>query len=138
MRREKSCGAVVYRKVDDKIEFLLIQHLDGGHWDNPKGHVEPGESEEETAVREILEETGLEVDLVDGFKETAQYLSKQAIDKTVVFFLAVPVGGCLAKQEGEIKDIGWFECDDAIAKATYSNAKNILRKAKEHLLTYRS
>ena len=49
---EKSCGAVIYRKIDENLEFLSISHRNDGHWGFPKGHVEKNESEEETAIRE--------------------------------------------------------------------------------------
>ena len=59
MQHEKSCGAIVYRKFHGNIELLLIKNQNGGHWSFPKGHVEEGETEEQTAVREIMEETGI-------------------------------------------------------------------------------
>ena len=58
MKKEKSCGAVVYRETGEQIEILLIRHKNGGHWAFPKGHVEKKETEEDTALREIREETG--------------------------------------------------------------------------------
>ena len=60
MRKEKSCGALVVRRGKNETEILLIKH-NGGHWAFPKGHVEAGESEEQTALREVQEETGLTV-----------------------------------------------------------------------------
>ena len=63
MQHEKSCGAIVYRKFHGNIELLLIKNQNGGHWSFPKGHVEGTETEEETAVREIMEETGIQVAL---------------------------------------------------------------------------
>ena len=60
MRYEKSCGAVIFRK-DENWNVLLIRHAKGRHISFPKGHVEPGETESQTAEREILEETGLRV-----------------------------------------------------------------------------
>ena len=59
MKMEKSCGAVVSRMTENGREILLIRHMNGGHWAFPKGHVEKDETEEQTARREILEETGL-------------------------------------------------------------------------------
>ena len=70
MNYEKSCGAIVFRKFHGNIELLLIKHANGGHWSFPKGHVEAGETEVETAIREIREETGIEVmiDPTDVYK----------------------------------------------------------------------
>ena len=68
MKMEKSCGAIVARQTDTGREILLIRHVNGGHWAFPKGHVEENETEEQTALREILEETGLSVTLDTGFR----------------------------------------------------------------------
>ena len=68
MKKEKSCGAIVYRQRDSWVEVLLICHKNGGHWAFPKGHVEKQETEEETALREIREETGLTVKLNTAFR----------------------------------------------------------------------
>ena len=77
MNFEKSCGAIIYRIKDDNLEFLTISHRSDGHWGFPKGHVEKGESEEETAIREIYEETGLQVNLIDGFRESSCVFTKR-------------------------------------------------------------
>ena len=61
MLHEKSCGAIVYRKYHGNTEILLIKHINSGHWSFPKGHVEAGETEVETARREIMEETSIDV-----------------------------------------------------------------------------
>ena len=60
MIKEKSCGAIVYRKYHGNTEILLIKHINSGHWSFPKGHVERGETEVQTAHREILEETNID------------------------------------------------------------------------------
>ena len=59
MTYEKSCGGIVYRKFHGNTEILLIKHIKSGYWSFPKGHVENSETEEETAKREIKEETGI-------------------------------------------------------------------------------
>ena len=91
IRKEKSCGAVVVCTEGGRVRFLLTRSL-RGVWGFPKGHVEGRETEHETALREIREETGLAVRFTEGFRETDEYLivkkSGPAIDKLVVFFLA--------------------------------------------------
>ena len=67
MTYEKSCGGIVYRKFHGNTEILLIKHIKSGYWSFPKGHVENGETEEETAKREIKEETGIDVYIDSGF-----------------------------------------------------------------------
>ena len=89
MRTEKSCGAVVFREKDYKKQILLIRHVNGGHWAFPKGHVEKGETEEQTALREILEETGLDVILDNRYRQVVSYSPRKDVIKDVVF-----TGGC--------------------------------------------
>ena len=72
MKFEKSCGAVVYKAVSD-VTLFLIEHMALGHTSLPKGHMEEGETEEETAVREIKEETNLDVVLDTRFRHTISY-----------------------------------------------------------------
>lgn len=87
MRREKSCGAVIFREEAGGREYLVL-HSTQGHTTLCKGHVEGDETEHETAVREIMEETGLRVDFVDGFRADIAYSPRPGVDKDVVFFLA--------------------------------------------------
>ena len=75
MKREKSCGAVIFRE-DMTERYYLILTSTQGHTTLCKGHVEGKETEHETAVREILEETGLTVGFVDGFREVITYAPK--------------------------------------------------------------
>ncbi len=89
MRREKSAGAVVFNK---KTKKYLLLHYPTGHWDFPKGHVEKGEDEQMAARREIFEETGIEVDLLFGFREIIKYHFRDRgtlIEKRVVYFLGI-------------------------------------------------
>ena len=64
---ERSCGAVVFRKINDDYRYLLIRNRRSSNWSFPKGHVEAGETLEETAIREVLEETGLHIDIIPNF-----------------------------------------------------------------------
>ena len=72
MKYEKSCGAVVFTRINNEITYLLIQNL-GGTYGFPKGHVEQGETEEQTALREIFEEVGLRVELYPDFRREDEY-----------------------------------------------------------------
>jgi len=73
MRFEKSCGVVVFYKNENKPLFLLVQSQLYLHWGFAKGHVEENESEIETALREVYEETGLKPTIIEGFKKTINY-----------------------------------------------------------------
>ena len=124
MKREKSCGAVVI----DRDRVLIIKQT-AGHTSVPKGHVEPGETEIETAKREILEETGIEVEIDDRFRMVETYSPKQGVMKDVIFFIAKPVGGELRAQEAEVESIRWLSFDAARRAITYSGARKILDAA---------
>ena len=92
MKREKSCGALVVRKNGENFDLVLLRHRFGGHWSFPKGHVEAGESERQTALREVREETGLAIRLLDGFRESVEYFPKPGVKKQVVYFLGEALG----------------------------------------------
>ena len=79
MKFEKSCGAIVYRKNRSQIELLLIKNRYGGHWSFPKGHVEGQETEIQTALREVKEETGLDINIQKGFRQMVEYYPKPNI-----------------------------------------------------------
>lgn len=98
MINEKSCGAVVYR-IGERGLFFLVEHMVQGHVSIPKGHVEGNETEEETAIREIREETGLEVRLDTVFRHDVYYSPGEGIRKQVIFFAAETAGGDMRNQE---------------------------------------
>ncbi len=130
MTYEKSCGAIVYRKFHGNTEILLIRHIKSGYWSFPKGHVEGDETEVETAKREIKEETGLDVMIDDGFRETVQFSPRRDTSKTVVYFVAKAKNYDYVPQEEEISEIRWVEIGQAISHLTYDNDKVIVSKAK--------
>ena len=88
MKKEISCGAVIARQTENGREILLIRHVNGGHWAFPKGHMEGNETESETALREIREETGLTVTLDTGFRAVVTYSPKPGVMKDVIYFAA--------------------------------------------------
>ncbi len=133
MRHEKSCGALVYRVNNNEHELLLVRHKAGGHWSFPKGHVEAGETELQTALREVREETGLVVALEPGFRHCVAYHPRPDIHKTVVYFTGTPVSGELQAQESEIADIIWTPFSKANGLLTYQNDRRLLYLVTKHL-----
>ena len=131
-REEKSCGAVVWRQENGQRQYLLVRH-NGGHWSFPKGHVEGGETEPETAAREIWEETGLSAAIDTGFRKVVTYAPKPGTVKDVVFFTAVPTGGRERPQEEEISQLGWYAFQDAARQITYATDEEILLAAEAYL-----
>jgi 8-oxo-dGTP pyrophosphatase MutT (NUDIX family) len=139
---EKSCGAVVYRKYHGNTEILLVKHVKSGYWSFPKGHTEPDETEEETAAREILEETGIDVFIDNGFRETVTYTLRRDIKKTVVYFVAraKKIKGAnkeLIPQKEEISELRWVEIDKASAFLAFENDRTIISKAKSFIALMR-
>lgn len=158
MPKEKSAGAVIFKKEGGKIYYLLL-HYKKGHWDFPKGHIEKGEKEKEAALREIREETGIQdINFIKGFKEKINYffiekkdrnsyvsfpknlLKKgrrdedylHAIFKEVVFYLA-KTNTKKIKISSEHLGFKWLSYKEAIKRLTFNNAKGILKKANDYL-----
>lgn len=133
MKKEKSCGAVVFKRERDRTLFL-IEKMQRGHYSLPKGHVEAGEREAQTAEREILEETGLKAQVDTSFRHTVTYSPYPDCEKDVVFFVAECVGGNLQPQEHETEELYWLEEKEAVRLLTYESDKETLRLASRHIL----
>ena len=134
MNYEKSCGAVVYRRSHGNTEILLIKHIRSGFWSFPKGHVEDGESEVQTAVREIKEETNVDIAIDDtSFRETVVFNPRRDTRKEVVYFVGRALTFDAVPQEGEISEIRWVEIGCAASKLAYDNDKIIVNKARAYL-----
>lgn len=131
IKKEKSCGAVVVRRVKGGYLTLLIQHR-GGHWGFPKGHVENNETEPETAVREIREETGLDVIIDTNFKQSVVYCPRNYIEKEVIYFTAITEMRETTPQPEEIRRADWFTFDEASLQLSHENDIQILRKAQKY------
>jgi bis(5'-nucleosidyl)-tetraphosphatase len=134
MKFEKSCGAVVYNFRGSSLEFLIIKHKNGEHWGFPKGHVESGESEEETALREVYEETGIKIEITSGFIHRMKYSPKVGTLKEVVYFIGASLDKDVKCQESEIEDFRWLELKDAIDNVTHENSRKLLREAYFYIL----
>ena len=131
---EKSCGTVPYTIKDGVIYYLLISSKDNKNRGFPKGHVERGENERETALRETLEETSLEVEIMDGFRHEVTYTLYNGNVKTVVYFLA-DFKDKEPKRNSDFEDFKYLilPYNEAHAALTFDNAKELLEKANEHL-----
>ena len=132
MKQEKSCGAVVYRLRNETLDFL-VEHMIQGHTSIPKGHVEGNETEEETAVREIREETRLEVKLDTVFRHEIHYSPYPGIMKQVIFFAAEAQAGEMKNQESEVSFLEWLPAEQAIQAVTYEDDRDVLSHAAVYL-----
>ena len=134
MKYEKSCGGVVFTRRGNQILYVIIRHR-GGHCGFPKGHMEPGEEETTTALREIREETGLTVHLIDGFREQEVYLlpHKSGITKQVVYFLAEFSDQEIRIQPEEISAAYLLPYREAMRKLPFPEARSVLTDAHRFL-----
>ncbi len=130
---EKSCGAVVYHKNGGTIKYLLVKNHNGRCWSFPKGHVEIGESEKETAAREIKEETGLDVRFKPDFRETGIYHPFGKTSKKVVFFLAEAKSDKVNIQKREIDHYRWATMGQAQLLCRHENDIRVLEKVRRRL-----
>ena len=129
MTWEKSCGALVVRREQDKYFILMIRHKAGGHRSFPKGHMEAGESEYATALREVMEETSSRIAIISNFRETVSYSPSPGVMKEVVYFLAFTTDESIKAREGEIAEVEWVPLDEAEACLTHENDKTVFRAA---------
>ncbi|MBO9609830.1 MAG: NUDIX domain-containing protein [Paenibacillaceae bacterium] len=136
--KEISAGGVVYRVASGELEVQLIQDR-YGKITLPKGKMEPGETIEQTALREIVEETGIEGRIVEQLETVIyQYMHPEAgpVDKEVHYYLVEAIGGSLQAQIEEIRGVEWMKPMTAWKKQKqfgYGNNASVLRKALERL-----
>lgn len=129
---EKVCGAVLYTAGESGRRYLLIKN-ESGHIGFPKGHVEYGETEEQTALREIYEETQLQVALAPGFRECYAYLSDGYVQKEAVYFLSEFEAGPIRIQESEILCYWLVSYEEAMSLLNYEQDKVVLERAEQTL-----
>ncbi|MEE0968519.1 MAG: NUDIX domain-containing protein [Clostridia bacterium] len=136
MKYEKSCGAIVLRrdKTDPRRRFLLvIRQYKNGPVSFPKGHVEPGESERETAAREVLEETAARINITGDFRETISYSPAKGVNKDVVYFLAETSDELVSPHEAEIAEAFWIDVLEAELILGHDNDRQVFRLAMEYI-----
>lgn len=137
-RHEISAGGVVYRRVDRSVEIALAaRRTRRGDlaWGLPKGALEPDETPETTAVREVLEETGLEAEIEDDLGTIRYFYVWEGvrIRKQVRFFLMVATGGDVSRHDMEMEEVRWFELRTALKRAAFRGEREVLERAAELL-----
>ena len=135
MAHEKSCGAVIFTKKEGRLLFLLIASR-VGTWGFPKGHMEEGESETETALREIYEEVGIRPTLIKGFRTCDQFLLSRG-RKQVVYFLGQYENQDIHPQETEISQAVLVEYEDAMKRLQFDGAKRVITEAYTFIQNHR-
>ncbi|MQG73944.1 MAG: NUDIX hydrolase [SAR202 cluster bacterium] len=132
-----SAGGVVYRLHGGTTQVLLGTRNKPRTWNLPKGTPNPGESLEETASREVTEETGLQVELRESLGSIRySFMSISGCtryDKSVHFYLMEPTGGDLSLHDHEFDAVGWYPLEEALRLLTHRNEASILEKAVSHM-----
>ena len=129
-----SAGGIVVR-YDSGQPWLVVgsrrRERDGRTWTLPKGTPNPGESREETALREVEEETGLEVRITGPLDEIVYWFvqSRTRIHKTVHYFMMEPVGGDLARHDHEFEEVRWITFGDAATMLTFETERILVARA---------
>jgi 8-oxo-dGTP pyrophosphatase MutT (NUDIX family) len=132
--KEKSCGAIVYKKENDELKFLLV-YQNNGHYSFPKGHMEEAETELETTRREIKEETNLDVEVDTNFRCQISYLLElKNVMKDAVYFVATPTTFDLKNQEGEITECVWCDYNETKEKLKFANIIEVFEKAYDYIV----
>lgn len=128
MKKDKSCGCIVF----DNGKVLLVKHQKG-HVGFPKGHPEENETDMEAAIREVKEETNIDVEIISNkpYKET--YCPEEGVIKDVIYFLARKISGNDKPQEEEVAQIMWVDVENAIDEITFEESKQVLRELMNDL-----
>ena len=132
-KREKSCGAVVYNS--ERQTFLIIKMLNG-NWGFPKGHTENQETDIQTAIREVTEETGIKIEILDGFKKSIKYIPFPEVLKEVIFFIGITKEEKVVIDKGEIEDYMWCSYEEALKMITYKPQRDVMESSLQFIKNY--
>ena len=129
LKKEKSCGCIILKNK----KVLLVYEKNRNFWGFPKGHMENGETEIETALREVKEEVGLDVEIDKDRRYTLNYIIRDEIDKTTILYIAKAKNDEIIIQENEIENIRWCSFEEALNTLTFDNWKEMFKKVIEDL-----
>jgi 8-oxo-dGTP pyrophosphatase MutT (NUDIX family) len=133
VQRLVSAGGVVYRVVDGKIETVLCGRLEPLRWSLPKGTPDEGETLEQTALREVREETGLDAAIEAPIGNINYWFvapnDRSQCNKTVHFYLMAHMGGSTDRHDPEFDEVMWFSSEDALRSLAHANEARVMEKA---------
>ena len=130
MKREFSAGGIIF---NSNGRVLVTQHSQNKHWSFPKGLIDPGQTSQGAALREVKEEGGVEAGIIDkvGYSKYVYTLNGEKIFKVVTYFLMKYISGDIKDHDWEVSDIGWYTPKDALKQLSFSQDKVLLKKALE-------
>ena len=132
---EKSCGAIVFNKDTEKI---LLVKMHNGNWGFPKGHIENNETREETAIREVYEETNVRIKIIPDFEREIKYIPNENTIKKVVLFAGVTQDEDVQIDTSEIEDFQWCTYEEALKLITYKLQKDVLENARKVFIKFKT
>ena len=130
---ENSCGAIVFNENTEKI---LLVKMHNGNWGFPKGHIEKDETKEETAIREVLEETNVRIKIIPDFEREIKYIPNEKTIKKVTIFMGITQDEEVTIDTFEIENFKWCTYEEALKLVTYKlqkdveNARKVFIKSK--------
>lgn len=125
---ENSCGAIVFNENTEKI---LLVKMHNGNWGFPKGHIENNETKEETAIREVHEETNVNIKIIPNFEREIKYIPNEKTIKKVTIFAGITQDEDVKIDTFEIEDFQWCTYEEALKLVTYKLQKDVLEKARK-------
>ena len=125
---ENSCGAIVFNENTEKI---LLVKMHNGNWGFPKGHIEKDETKEETAIREVLEETNVRIKIIPDFEREVKYIPNEKTIKKVTIFMGITQDEEVTIDTSEIEDFKWCTYEEALKLVTYKLQKDVLENARK-------
>ena len=128
---ENSCGAIVFNENTEKI---LLVKMHNGNWGFPKGHIENNETKEETAIREVQEETNVNIKIIPNFEREIKYIPNEKTIKKVTIFAGITQDEEVKIDTFEIEDFRWCTYEEALKLVTYKLQKDVLEKARKVFL----
>ena len=138
IKYEVSAGGLVLRRHEATYDALLIGRGTPRVWTLPKGHVEPRESHEQAALREVREETGCWGEIVTKLNDISYwfYLNRTKHKKSVTFYLMRYLSGDTANHDHEVEEARWFEVGAAKRALRYVNEKRLIDLALDYLIAH--
>lgn len=137
-RKQVSAGGAAFREIDGKIEVALVLMIPEMRWQLPKGIIDPGETPEQAALREVREEAGIECELVEPI-ETIEYWfvdsrsgTEVRIHKFVHFYLMRYVSGDVADHDHEVAEARWFPVDEAVSTLAFDSERTVVILGKDN------